>query len=121
MATIDRVQERLGKEPQDLLNYQCRGLSWNLLHLPGSDFVSRVLAQTDRPMAVLRNFQALISHGRLADTGYFSILPVDQGVEHSAGAGLITGRKAFQRPMDEGIKLLNLVQDIYLEPQVKLA
>src|SRR5207244_8756941 len=55
-------------------------------HLPGPDFVDRVVSITDRPPAVLRNFQSILNHGRLAGTGYVSVLPVDQGIEHSAGA-----------------------------------
>lgn len=80
------VEQLLGSDASDLLQYQARGFNRQLLHLPGPDFVDRVLAQTDRSPQVLRNFQAILSHGRLAHTGYVSILPVDQGIEHSAGA-----------------------------------
>ena len=76
----------LGSEAEDLLQHQCRGISREHLHLPGSDFVDRVVAVSDRPVGVLRNLQQLIGNGRLGGTGYFSILPVDQGVEHSGGA-----------------------------------
>src|SRR5207248_3208959 len=71
---------------QTLLTYKAQGFSADKLHLPGPDFVSRVLADSGRSPQVLRNFQQLLNHGRLAGTGYVSILPVDQGIEHSAGA-----------------------------------
>lgn len=84
-AAVD-VRALLGPQADDLLTHECRTVPRTALHLPGPDFVDRVLTQTDRPPAVLRNFQAILNHGRLAGTGYVSILPVDQGVEHSAGA-----------------------------------
>jgi class I fructose-bisphosphate aldolase len=76
----------LGAEADDLLGHECTGIHQKLLHLPGPDFIDRVVAGSDRSPRVLRNLQALFDHGRLAGTGYLSILPVDQGVEHSAGA-----------------------------------
>ncbi|HEQ71336.1 MAG TPA: fructose-bisphosphate aldolase, partial [Spirochaetia bacterium] len=79
------IQKLLGAEAEDLLSHTCR-VSKDMLTLPGPDYVDRVWAQTDRKPAVLRNLQALFSHGRLAGTGYLSILPVDQGVEHSGGS-----------------------------------
>src|ERR1700730_4098070 len=69
-----------------LLEHQCKTIPKESIHLPGPDFVERILAQSDRPTRVLTSLQALLGHGRLARTGYVSILPVDQGVEHSAGA-----------------------------------
>lgn len=87
MSTVtSRVQDMLGAEADALLSYQAKGIDKSLLHLPGPDFVERVVAQTDRNPQVLRNYQALLNHGRLAGTGYVSVLPVDQGIEHSAGA-----------------------------------
>lgn len=83
MNAIERI---LGSEAESLLGYECRGISREHLHLPGSDFVSRVVAESDRSNVVLRNLHTILGHGRLAGTGYVSILPVDQGVEHSAGA-----------------------------------
>jgi class I fructose-bisphosphate aldolase len=80
------IVDLLGDEAESLLTYECKGIPKRMLHLPGPDFVDRVVALSDRPTPVLRNFQALFNHGRLAGTGYLSILPVDQGVEHSAGA-----------------------------------
>ena len=76
----------LGDEAEGLLSYQCSGISKDSLHLPGADYVDRVIAQSDRSPAVMRAMQTLFSHGRLGGTGYVSILPVDQGIEHSAGA-----------------------------------
>jgi fructose-bisphosphate aldolase, class I len=76
----------LGREAEALLTYRCRGIDADTLYLPGPDFVSRVMSDTDRSPAVLRNLQTILNHGRLAGSGYVSILPVDQGVEHSAGA-----------------------------------
>lgn len=80
------IEQLLGSEARHLLEHQCKGISKELLHLPGPDFVDRVYAASDRPPQVLRSLQALIHSGRLAGTGYLSILPVDQGIEHSAGA-----------------------------------
>lgn len=76
----------LGEEADTLLNHQCQGFSASELHLPGPDYVDRVVSRKNRKSAVLRNLNAIFNHGRLAGTGYLSILPVDQGVEHSAGA-----------------------------------
>ncbi len=76
----------LGSEAKTLLEYRARGFARERLHLPGPDFVDRVAAATDRSIGVLRQFQWLLNTGRLAGTGYVSILPVDQGIEHSAGA-----------------------------------
>ncbi|WP_150303429.1 class I fructose-bisphosphate aldolase [Pseudomonas saliphila] len=83
MSDIERI---LGDEADSLLGYECRGIDRKHLYLPGPDYVSRVLADSDRSNAVLRNLQTILEHGRLGGTGYVSILPVDQGVEHSAGA-----------------------------------
>jgi class I fructose-bisphosphate aldolase len=83
---MTKLNELLGKDAEALLGYQAKGFPKANLHLPGPDFVDRIVAQTDRTPQVLRNFQALLGAGRLANTGYVSILPVDQGIEHSAGA-----------------------------------
>jgi class I fructose-bisphosphate aldolase len=85
-TVTSRIQELLGADAESLLTYKAKGIDKAFLHLPGPDFVDRVVAHTDRSPQVLRNFQQLLSHGRLAGTGYVSILPVDQGIEHSAGA-----------------------------------
>ena len=79
------IQSLLGNEAEDLLNYKAKYSADNL-HLPGPDFIERVWKDSDRSPAVLRNMQALFEHGRLGGTGYLSVLPVDQGIEHSAGA-----------------------------------
>ncbi len=83
---IDPIIAQLGAEADRLLNHTCQTISKDMLHLPGPDFVDRVVAGTDRSPQVLRNLQSVFNHGRLAGTGYLSILPVDQGIEHSAGA-----------------------------------
>lgn len=80
------LKELLGDEAPSLLAHECRTISRDRLQLPGPDFVDRVVAASDRPPAVLRNLQHVFDTGRLAGTGYLSILPVDQGVEHSAAA-----------------------------------
>jgi class I fructose-bisphosphate aldolase len=83
---IKKIQSLLGKEADDLLTHKCQGFPKESLHLPGPDFLDRVWVGSDRPPGVLRSLAALFGHGRLAGTGYLSILPVDQGVEHSAAA-----------------------------------
>ncbi|TVR00807.1 MAG: class I fructose-bisphosphate aldolase [Desulfovibrionales bacterium] len=80
------VEEMLGARAEELLAFQTPKISRDLLHLPGPDFVDRVYAQSDRNNRVLGNLAWLFNHGRLAGTGYLSILPVDQGVEHAGGA-----------------------------------
>ncbi len=83
---ISRIEELLGDEAESLLSHRCETIEQSLLHLPGPDFLERVVQITDRPNQVLRGLQSLYDHGRLGGTGYLSILPVDQGIEHSAGA-----------------------------------
>jgi class I fructose-bisphosphate aldolase len=85
-AANHQIIDLLGSDAQDLLNYKASGFPKGRLHLPGPDFVDRVIAASDRTPPVLRNFNAILNHGRLAGTGFVSILPVDQGIEHSAGA-----------------------------------
>src|ERR1700682_2970194 len=91
MATVTRgssvkLEEILGPDAQDLLEHKCNTVPKEQLHLPGPDFVDRVWKDSDRPTRVLRSLQSLSEHGRLAGTGYLSILPVDQGIEHTAGS-----------------------------------
>jgi len=86
MLSIEKIRELLGNEADDLLTHECKTIPKEQLHLPGPDFVDRVLVPSDRNSNVLRNMEWLFNTGRLAGTGYLSILPVDQGVEHSAGA-----------------------------------
>src|SRR5881296_790285 len=84
--TIARIEELLGAKASYLLEHQSKTIARENLHLPGPDFIDRVWVGSDRPPAVLRSLQSLFDHGRLRGTGYLSILPVDQGIEHSAGA-----------------------------------
>jgi fructose-bisphosphate aldolase, class I len=89
------IEKLLGAEADSLLSYQCQGIPRASLHLPGPDFVDRVVAQSDRKPSVMRSYQTLLDHGRLGGTGYVSILPVDQGVEHSAGASFAPNPQYF--------------------------
>jgi len=81
-----KIQELLGDQAQSLLGHKCKTIPKEQLHLPGPDYIDRVFSHTDRKPSVIRSLAALYNHGRLAGTGYLSILPVDQGIEHSAGA-----------------------------------
>ena len=92
MASI--VEKYLGGEGEKLLSYKAKFPKENL-HLPGPDFIERVWLHTDRPPAVLRNLQTIFDHGRLGGTGYVSILPVDQGIEHTAGASFAPNPEYF--------------------------
>ncbi|MFQ5461378.1 MAG: class I fructose-bisphosphate aldolase [Phycisphaerae bacterium] len=83
---MSAIADLLGNEAESLLGHRCTTIDKGLLHLPGSDFVDRVVALSDRPATVLRSLRSIFSHGRLGGTGYVSILPVDQGIEHSGGA-----------------------------------
>ncbi len=83
---IHSIEQLLGDEAESLLSHECRTIPKEKLNLPGSDFLNRVFVPSDRPIPVLRNLGSILGHGRLAGTGYLSILPVDQGIEHSAGA-----------------------------------
>ena len=85
-GSLKAIEDLLGNDARPLLEHRCQGILKETLHLPGPDFVDRVFMATDRPVSVLRSLQQMFSHGRLAGTGYLSILPVDQGIEHSAGA-----------------------------------
>jgi class I fructose-bisphosphate aldolase len=83
---MQTISDLLGPDADGLLNHRCKTIDKSHLHLPGPDFVDRIYAATDRSIPVLRSLQTLFDHGRLGGTGYVSILPVDQGIEHSAGA-----------------------------------
>ena len=83
MSVNTKALDLLGSAGEELLEYKCKGIPREQLHVPGPDFVDRVVSLTDRPPTVLRNFQLLLNSGRLVCTGYVSILPVDQGIEHS--------------------------------------
>jgi class I fructose-bisphosphate aldolase len=80
------IHDLLGQQADDLLNHRCQTVPKENLHLPGPDFLDRIFVPSDRSSRVLANLARLFEHGRLAGTGYLSILPVDQGIEHSAGA-----------------------------------
>ena len=91
MATVTRnsagrLEEMLGADARSLLDHKCQTVPKEQLHLPGPDFIDRVVRDSDRSIQVLRNLESMFAHGRLAGTGYLSILPVDQGIEHTAGA-----------------------------------
>ncbi|HUU41183.1 MAG TPA: class I fructose-bisphosphate aldolase [Desulfatiglandales bacterium] len=84
---MDKIYKLLGKEKAEyLLNHKCSTIGKDRLKIPSTDFIDKVLIDSDRQNNVLRNLQSVFSHGRLKNTGYLSILPVDQGIEHSAGA-----------------------------------
>jgi fructose-bisphosphate aldolase, class I len=85
-GSLGKLEEILGADAADLLGHKCQTVPASQLHLPGPDFVDRVWKDSDRPTRVLRSLQSLFDHGRLAGTGYLSILPVDQGIEHTAGS-----------------------------------
>jgi class I fructose-bisphosphate aldolase len=85
-TSLEYVTDLLGDDAADLLEHRCETISASQLHLPGPDFIDRVMVATDRSTITLRNLRQMFNHGRLAETGYLSILPVDQGIEHSAAA-----------------------------------
>jgi class I fructose-bisphosphate aldolase len=108
MATVTRgslgkIEEVLGADAQGLLEYKSKTVPKEQLHLPGPDFVDRVWKDSDRPTRVLRSLESLLDHGRLAGTGYLSILPVDQGIEHTAGASFAPNPIYF-----DGAKIVEL-------------
>jgi class I fructose-bisphosphate aldolase len=92
---IDEIAELLGDESSSLLEFDSPKVSRESLNLPGPDWVDRVFGDSDRPEPVMENLKAIFAHGRLGGTGYLSILPVDQGVEHSAGASFAPNRIYF--------------------------
>src|SRR5256886_1397131 len=102
-TSLSRLESILGDDAKSLLEHECKTISKSLLHLPGPDFVTRVLATSDRPTRVLRSLESLFEHGRLGGTGYLSILPVDQGIEHSAGASFAANPAYF-----DGEKIVEL-------------
>jgi len=94
-SSLDHIEELLGSNARTLLDHNTKTISKDDLHLPGPDFIDRVWASSDRSLAVLRSMQSLFDNGRLAGTGYLSILPVDQGIEHSAGASFAPNPQYF--------------------------
>ena len=95
LPSVDTVEQLLGDQASSLLEHRCETVDQSLLHLPGPDFVDRIWTGSDRPNQVLRNLNSIYTHGRLAHTGYVSILPVDQGIEHSAGASFAPNPEYF--------------------------
>jgi len=89
------IEGLLGSEADSLLSHVCKGIAKESLHLPGPDFVDRVVALSDRSPSVMRGLQQIFDQGRLGGTGYLSILPVDQGIEHSAGASFAKNPAMF--------------------------
>ena len=94
-TSLDKIEEMLGSDARSLLDHTSRTISKDQIQSPGADFVDRVWSQSDRNPAVLRSLQTLYDNGRLAGTGYLSILPVDQGIEHSAGASFAPNPQYF--------------------------
>lgn len=92
---FSKIQELLGADAESLLGHVSKTVAKESLHLPGGDFVDRVVSQSDRNINVLRSMQTLFDNGRLGGTGYLSILPVDQGIEHSAGASFAPNPEYF--------------------------
>jgi len=92
---IEKIREQLGEESSSLLEHSCSGIAKERLHLPGPDFIERVLVPTDRHIATIRNLGWLHHFGRLAGTGYLSILPVDQGIEHSGASAFAPNPEYF--------------------------
>ncbi|HWB02456.1 MAG TPA: class I fructose-bisphosphate aldolase [Verrucomicrobiales bacterium] len=95
MTSIDTIEKALGGQADHLLRFNSPRVDKTQLKLPGPDWVDRIFALSDRPAPVLRSLQALFDHGRLRGTGYLSILPVDQGIEHSAGASFAPNPEYF--------------------------
>jgi class I fructose-bisphosphate aldolase len=95
MTSLSEIEAILGDEARRLLEHRCQTIAKDHLHLPGPDFVDRIWTVSDRSPRVLRNLQSLFDRGRLAGTGYLSILPVDQGIEHSAGASFAPNPEYF--------------------------
>src|SRR5690348_15080075 len=95
MLTYSDIQRHLSDEAESLLGYSCKAVPKESLYLPGPDWLERIHLYSDRNIRVLRSLQTLFTHGRLAGTGYLSILPVDQGIEHTAGASFSPNPEYF--------------------------
>jgi len=103
MMNLAKIEELLGDEARDLLAFDNPKIPRERLHIPGPDWIDRSFGISDRPVRVLRSLQALLGNGRLAGTGYVSILPVDQGIEHSGGASFAPNPDYF-----DSEKIINL-------------
>jgi fructose-bisphosphate aldolase, class I len=102
-TSLSKLESILGDDAKRLLEHTCQTVPKSQLHLPGPDFVNRIFTISDRPTRVLRSLESMFDHGRLARTGYLSILPVDQGIEHSAGASFAANPAYF-----DGEKIVEL-------------
>jgi len=94
-SNYSKIQTLLGSDAESILNHTCTTIPKEMVHLPGPDFVDRVFALSDRNPQVLRSLQSMLGHGRLGGTGYMSILPVDQGIEHTGGASFAPNPQYF--------------------------
>src|SRR2546428_5768531 len=102
-TSLSKLESILGTDAKSLLEHKCETIPKSQLHLPGPDFVTRIFATSDRPTRVLRNLESLFDRGRIAGTGSLSILPVDQGIEHAAGASFAANPAYF-----DGEKIVEL-------------
>src|SRR5207245_622970 len=102
-GSLEKIEEALGEDARDLLEHKCQTIPKEQLHLPGGDFIDRIWKDSDRPTRVLRSMESMLDHGRLAGTGYLSILPVDQGIEYTAGASFAPNPIYF-----DGAKIVEL-------------
>ena len=112
---IDTIRRQLG-EKTSLLDYTCTGIPKDSLHLPGPDFVDRIVAQSDRSPRVMQSLQWLYDTGRMAGTGYVSILPVDQGIEHS-GAASFAPNPIYFDPENIGESFTSMAKRAELLPE----
>ena len=92
---VSNIEKALGDKAKYYLDHTCKGIPKNTIHAPGPDFVDRIVASSDRSPRVMRSIQTILNHGRLGGTGYVSILPVDQGIEHAAGASFAKKSNLF--------------------------
>lgn len=106
LIMIRRIEQRLGERAEMLLAHECKTIAKENLHLPGADFIDRIYARSDRNQRVLNNLGRLFGTGRLGGTGYLSILPVDQGIEHSGGASFAKNPAYF-----DGGKIVELAYE----------
>ena len=104
--SLSQFENLLGDDFSKMMEHTCKTIPKENLSLPGHDFIDRVLCNSDRPISVLRNLQQIFSHGRLKDTGYLSILPVDQGIEHSGAASFAPNPDYFDPE-----KIINLAME----------
>src|SRR5256714_14561075 len=104
-TSLSKLESILGDDAKRLLEHECKTIPKSQLHLPGPDFITRIFATSDRPTRVLRSLESLFEHGRLAGTGYLSILPGDPGVEHPARASFPPKPPDFDGPQNLGLAI----------------